>query len=186
MSDKSFNLSQMAFASLLSHKNSSAHHHSTILSRQKSFLSRMMNTNLRLASQAFNQLRAFHAKKKKILRSTILKIQFLNHRLLSTAFQILLQNCIFLDTRPQRQTKVLSLAILKCQQSTQRLSLSAFQTLKKFKDLYQSRLTTILLYLTSTNVRLCTTGLNSLKANSLHIKNQNYNNGLKSKVAIKK
>jgi hypothetical protein len=175
MSDKSFNLSQMAFASLLDHKNSAAHHQSTILNKQKTFLSRMMNTNLRLASQAFNQLRAFHAKKKKILRSTILKIQFLNHRLLSTAFQILLKNCIFLSS-----------AILKYQQSTQRLSLSAFQTLKKFKDLYQSRLTTILLYLTSTNVRLCTTGLNSLKANSLHIKNQNYNNGLKSKVAIKK
>jgi hypothetical protein len=186
MSDKSFNLSQMAFASLLDHKNSAAHHQSTILDKQKTFLSRMMNTNLRLASQAFNQLKAFHAKKNKIIHSTILKIQDIDYRLLSAAFQILLQNHRELDTRTQLHTKVISSAILKWKDSTHTLYASAFQRLKKFKDLYQSRLTTVLRRLTSTNVRLCTTGLNSLKNNSMKIKNQKTNYVLKSNNAIKK
>jgi hypothetical protein len=186
MSDKSFNLSQMAFASLLDHKNSAAHHQSTILNKQKTFLSRMMNTNLQLASQALNQLKAFHAKKNKIIHSTILKIQNIDYRLLSTAFQILLQNHRNLDTRKQLQTKAISSAILKFQGSTHTFYLSAFQRLKKFKDLYQSRLTTVLRRLTSTNVRLCTTGINSLKNNSLQIKNQKLKNVLKSNNAVKK
>jgi hypothetical protein len=146
----------------------------------------MMNTNLQLASQALNQLKAFHAKKNKIIHSTILKIQNIDYRLLSTAFQILLQNHRNLDTRKQLQTKAISSAILKFQGSTHTFYLSAFQRLKKFKDLYQSRLTTVLRRLTSTNVRLCTTGINSLKNNSLQIKNQKLKNVLKSNNAVKK